>query len=91
MVPNMPFTDKDVTEVKFLLYSLGSPESDKSDSSDYQELVEEVQVNDVASLNKSAFRKNRPVKILIHGWGMSIKSKDYPGPLKDGRTALVHI
>ncbi len=46
---------------------------------------EELMVNHLASLNSSSFNPLKPTKILIHGWSMSLMSKDFPGPLKDGR------
>ncbi|XP_035710788.1 endothelial lipase-like [Folsomia candida] len=110
MLPSLPFSDKDVNNVRFYLYTSPSPvvvgsspgggaESnagggggvDKSSGDESGEegrgseegLPEELFVNDIASVNASSFHTGNPVKVLIHGWSMSIASKDFPGPLKD--------
>jgi hypothetical protein len=55
-----------------------------SESSESMEGEEQLFVNDIASVHRSTFNPKWDVKLLIHGWSMSIKSKDFPGPVKNG-------
>lgn len=69
--------------------SSGSESSGESGATGGGSVGEELLVNDIASVNASSFHPNRPLKILIHGWSMSMNSKDFPGPVKNG--TLQHV
>jgi len=93
----MPFVDKDVNTLRFLLYSRQGKDRKKSlESSSQSEdnednyalngIREEVlEVNDLHSFRLSSFNSKKPVKILIHGWSQHVYSKDFPRPVRDGK------